>query len=132
MMNPQMVNQGWAGGVGRQFNKLLKKYAHTYLFYRFSIDPNQLDYLVPFKQFYDYTRRTATRRIDDDDMQKRYAHYKEKFAARQLAQFFVANKDKEWFQEKYHPKLSQPRYEDIKLRRKRYLKTFLEIGRAHV
>lgn len=59
-------------------------------------------------------------------MQKRYAHYKEKFAARQLAQFFVANKDKEWFQEKYHPKLSQPRYQDIKLRRKRYLKTFLE------
>lgn len=96
------------------------------MFYRFSIDPNQLDYLVPFKQFYDYTRRTATRRIDDDDMQKRYAHYKEKFAARQLAQFFVANKDKEWFQEKYHPKLSQPRYEDIKLRRKRYLKTFLD------
>ncbi|GAA5807692.1 hypothetical protein MFLAVUS_001066 [Mucor flavus] len=106
MMNPQMVNQGWAG--------------------RFSVDPNQLDYLVPFKQFYDYTRRTATRRIDDDDMQKRYAHYKEKFAARQLAQFFVANKDKEWFQEKYHPKLSQPRYQDIKLRRRRYLNTFLQ------
>lgn len=94
--------------------------------YRFTVDPNQLDYLVPFKQFYDYTRRTATRRIDDEDMQKRYAHYKEKFAARQLAQFFVANKDKEWFQEKYHPKLSQPRAQDIKVRRRRYLDKFLD------
>lgn len=59
-------------------------------------------------------------------MQKRYAHYKEKFASRQLAQFFVANKEKEWFQEKYHPKLSLPRYNDIKVRRKRYLSNFLE------
>jgi hypothetical protein len=85
-----------------------------------------LDYLVPFKQFYDFTRRSSNRRIDDEDMQARYAHYKEKFAARQLSQFFVANKDKEWFQEKYHPKISQPRYDDIKSRRRRYLKIFLE------
>lgn len=85
-----------------------------------------MDYLVPFKQFNDFTRRTSTRRIDDEDMQARYAAYKEKFSSRQLAQFFVANKDKEWFQEKYHPKKSQPRYEDIKDRRRRYLKTFVE------
>lgn len=58
-------------------------------------------------------------------MQQRYAHYKEKFAARQLAQFFNANKEKEWFQEKYHPKLSLPRLNDIKSRRKRYLNNFL-------
>jgi hypothetical protein len=109
MMNPQMVNQGWGGNVNR-FPL---------------VDPAQLDYLVPFKQFYEYTKRTATRRIDDDDMQKRFAHYKEKFAARQLAQFFVANKEKEWFQEKYHPTISRPRYEDIKTRRRRYLKEFL-------
>ncbi|CAO3630533.1 unnamed protein product [Mucor hiemalis] len=109
MMNPQMMNQGWGGNPGR-----------------FPVDPNQLDYLVPFKQFFDYTKRTSNRRIDDEDMQKRYAHYKEKFASRQLAQFFVANKEKEWFQEKYHPKLSLPRYNDIKVRRKRYLSNFLE------
>jgi hypothetical protein len=109
MMNPQMVNQGWNSNVNR-----------------FSlVDPAQLDYLVPFKQFYEYTKRTATRRIDDDEMQKRFGHYKEKFAARQLAQFFVANKEKEWFQEKYHPTLSRPRYEDIKTRRRRYLSEFL-------
>lgn len=109
MMNPQMVNQGWGGNVNR-FPL---------------VDPAQLDYLVPFKQFYEYTKRTATRRVDDEDMQKRFAHYKEKFAARQLAQFFVANKEKEWFQEKYHPTLSHPRYEDIKARRRRYLQEFL-------
>ncbi|KAI8983500.1 hypothetical protein BDB01DRAFT_791017 [Pilobolus umbonatus] len=109
MVNPQLMNSNWNGSVGR-----------------FTIDPLQLDYLVSFKQFYEYTKRTASRRIDDDDMQKRYANYKEKFAARQLAQFFIANKDKEWFQEKYHPTLSIPRYEDIKLRRKRYLRQFLD------
>lgn len=85
-----------------------------------------MDYLVPFKHFNEYTKRSLSRRIDDEDMQKRYAHYKEKFAARQLAQFFTANKEKEWFQEKYHPKLSLPRFNDIKSRRKRYLNNFLE------
>lgn len=109
MMNAQMMNQGWNGNPGR-----------------FPVDPSQLDYLVPFKHFNEYTKRSLSRRIDDEDMQKRYAHYKEKFAARQLAQFFTANKEKEWFQEKYHPKLSLPRFNDIKSRRKRYLNNFLE------
>lgn len=59
-------------------------------------------------------------------MQKRFAQYKEKFAVRLLAQFFAANKDKEWFQDKYHPTISVPRLEDIKVRRRRYLKEFLE------
>ncbi|KAI8327951.1 hypothetical protein BD560DRAFT_417555 [Blakeslea trispora] len=110
MMNPQMVNQNWNGGVGR-FPL---------------VDPVQLDYLVPFKQFSEYIKRTSGRRVDDEDMQKRFAHYKEKFAARQLAQFFNANKDKEWFQEKYHPTISRPRQEDVKERRRRYLNEFLQ------
>ena len=97
------------------------------MFYRFPlVDPAQLDYLVPFKQFSEYTKRTSSRRVDDEDMQKRFAHYKEKFAARQLAQFFNANKDKEWFQEKYHPTISRPRQEDVKERRRRYLNEFLQ------
>lgn len=81
---------------------------------------------MPFKHFFEFTRRTSTRRIDDEDMQKRFAHYKEKFAVRLLAQFFAANKDKEWFQDKYHPTISIPRLDDIKIRRRRYLKEFLE------
>ncbi|KAI8642566.1 hypothetical protein BD408DRAFT_416434 [Parasitella parasitica] len=110
IMNPAMVNQSWTGNVDR-FTP---------------VDPAQLDYLVPFKHFFEYTRRTATRRIDDEDMQKRFAQYKEKFAVRLLAQFFTANKDKEWFQDKYHPTVSIPRQDDIKARRRRYLKDFLE------
>ncbi|KAL9558617.1 hypothetical protein MBANPS3_000826 [Mucor bainieri] len=110
MMNAPMVNQGWAGSVDR-FTP---------------VDPAQLDYMVPFKHFFEFTRRTSTRRIDDDDMQKRFAQYKEKFAARLLAQFFAANKDKEWFQDKYHPTISLPRLDDIKVRRRRYLKEFLD------
>jgi hypothetical protein len=84
-----------------------------------------VDFLVPFKQFYEYTRRTSNRRVEDEEMQKRYAHYKEKFAARQLAQFFAANKEKEWFQEKYHPTHSVARADDIKQRRRRHLERFL-------
>lgn len=90
------------------------------------MDPTQLDYLVSFKQFSDYTKRTAGRRLDEDDIQKRFAHYREKFSARQIVQFFEANKEKEWFQEKYHPSISRPRQEDVKERRRRYLGQFLE------
>ncbi|KAI8884137.1 hypothetical protein K501DRAFT_248302 [Backusella circina FSU 941] len=107
VMNAPVMNN-WSGNVGR-----------------FTVDPNQVDFLVPFKQFYEYTRRTSNRRVEDEEMQKRYAHYKEKFAARQLAQFFAANKDKEWFQEKYHPAHSAARADDIKQRRRRYLESFL-------
>lgn len=89
------------------------------------MDPNQLDYLVPYKQFYEYTKRTSNRRIDDEDIQKRYSHYKEKFAARQLSQFFSANKDKQWFLEKYHPTHSRARYEEMIQRRKKYMQEFL-------
>ncbi|CEI97683.1 hypothetical protein RMCBS344292_11813 [Rhizopus microsporus] len=92
---------------------------------RFPMDPNQLDYLVPYKQFYEYTKRTSNRRIDDEDVQKRYSHYKEKFAARQLSQFFSANKDKQWFLEKYHPTHSRARYEEMIQRRKKYMQEFL-------
>ncbi|RCH81258.1 hypothetical protein CU098_006009, partial [Rhizopus stolonifer] len=115
MVNPQMINQGWSGGNG---NGSVGRFP--------LVDPAQLDYLVSFKQFSEYTKRTSNRRIDDEDMQKRFAHYKEKFAARQLAQFFTANKDKEWFQEKYHPTISRPRQENVKERRRRYLNEFLQ------
>lgn len=81
---------------------------------------------MPLKQFSDYTKRTAGRRIDEEEIQKRYALYKEKFLSRQLAQFFDANKEKEWFQEKYHPIISRPRQDDVKERRRRYLNEFLE------
>ncbi|CAO3697202.1 unnamed protein product [Rhizopus stolonifer] len=105
MMSPQMMgNPAWS---------------------RFSLDPNQLDYIVPYKQFNEYTRRNSSRRLDDEEVQKRYVHYKEKFAARQLSNFFSANKDKQWFLEKYHPAQSRARHEDMIERRKRYLKEFM-------
>lgn len=63
--------------------------------------------------------------MDDEEVQKRYVHYKEKFAARQLSNFFSANKDKQWFLEKYHPAQSRARHEDMIERRKRYLKEFM-------
>lgn len=90
------------------------------------IDPAQLDYMVSFRHFVEFTKRNANRRIDDEDMQRRFSQYKEEFSARQLAQFFNSNKERQWFQEKYHPTVSLPRKNDVKERRRRYLKEFLD------
>ncbi|KAI8987865.1 arsenite-resistance protein 2-domain-containing protein, partial [Mycotypha africana] len=110
MMNPSMMNHGWNGPMNRYP----------------LVDPLQLDYQVSFKQFAEYMKRTSNnQRIDDEELQKRFAVYREKFAARQLTTFFNANKEKEWFQEKYHPTLSIPRQEDVKMLRRRYLQEFL-------
>ncbi|KAI8140367.1 hypothetical protein BJV82DRAFT_645835 [Fennellomyces sp. T-0311] len=83
-----------------------------------TVDLDQLDYVVPFKQFCDHLRTVHSRsHFDEDELQKRYQHYKEKVLARQLSSFFASNKDKQWFQEKYHPKLSKDRIDDTKRRR---------------
>jgi hypothetical protein len=63
--------------------------------------------------------------MDDDELQKRYAQYKDSLTSRQLTQFFNTNKDKEWFKEKYHPTVSLSRCQDTKERRQKYLAKFL-------
>ncbi|KAI8380887.1 uncharacterized protein BYT42DRAFT_284922 [Radiomyces spectabilis] len=109
MMNVPMMGAGWPNMARPQ-----------------PVDPNQLDYIIPFKQYCDYLRQTHSRsHFDDDELQKRYAKYKEKATARQLNTFFNNNKDKEWFQEKYHPKISEPRIADMKQRRRHQLDQFL-------
>lgn len=91
------------------------------------VDIEQLDYVVSFKQFTEYLRHTHPRsHFDDDEIQKRYGRYKEKVTTKQLAAFFEANKDKQWFQEKYHPSFSQERSADVKRRRRLLLESFLK------
>lgn len=91
------------------------------------VDPSQLDYLISFKQYCDYLRSTHPRsHFDDDEYTKKYTVYKEKFNAKQLASFFEQQKDKEWFQEKYHPTLSLKRTEELKHLKKRYYDQYLQ------
>lgn len=90
-------------------------------------NPDTFDYIIPFKQYCDYLRYTHPyKRLDDHESRRRYDHYKDAFHAKQLANFFEANKDKQWFLEKYHPVLSEPRKEELKQRRLRYLDQFME------
>ncbi|KAF7720961.1 hypothetical protein EC973_005674 [Apophysomyces ossiformis] len=109
VMNPQLVGGRWPS-IGRIP----------------PIDPNQFDFLMPYKQFCEYLRQTYPRsQFDDSELQSRYGKYKAKYAARQLSLFFNSNKDKQWFQEKYHPTVSLPRIQEMKQRRRKYQKEFL-------
>lgn len=98
-----------------------------------SVDLDQLDYIVSFKQFCEHLRSVHSRsHFDDDELQKRYQHYKEKVQARQLANFFNSNKDKQWFLEKYHPTASRDRIEDMKRRRRDNQTQFLaDLEKGH-
>ncbi|KAI8342425.1 arsenite-resistance protein 2-domain-containing protein [Chlamydoabsidia padenii] len=82
------------------------------------IDPLQLEYVVPFKQYREYLRQTQPKiPFTDEDLQKEYDDYKEKMGTKQLALFFFNNKEKQWFLEKYHPQASTLRVDDVKKRR---------------
>ncbi|CAO3625994.1 unnamed protein product [Cunninghamella blakesleeana] len=88
--------------------------------------PSSFDYIIPYKQYCEYIRYThPSKRLDDHDLKRRYESYKEDFNAQQLAKFFEANKDKQWFLEKYHPTHSQLRKNELKERRLRYYHAFM-------
>ncbi|CAO3618175.1 unnamed protein product [Cunninghamella echinulata] len=88
--------------------------------------PNSFDYIIPYKQYCEYIRYThPSKRMDEHDLRRRYENYKEDFNAQQLSNFFDANKDKQWFLEKYHPTQSEPRKNELKQRRLRYYEDFM-------
>ncbi|KAG0225652.1 hypothetical protein BGW41_004599 [Actinomortierella wolfii] len=102
------VPGGW-GGPGERFD-----------------DPMKLDYLISFKQFCEHLKGLDRashryRRYTDEELQSRYATYREEFIAKHRSMFFDAHKDEAWFQEKYHPEHSKTRKaEIIALRKKLY------------
>ncbi|KAK9722993.1 hypothetical protein K7432_002293 [Basidiobolus ranarum] len=87
-----------------------------------SIDPNKLDTLVSFKHFSDWVNsQDPAARHHEDELERRYAIYKENFNVRQLNSFFEQHKNSDWFRERYHPKLSQERKKEIiELKKKLY------------
>ncbi|KAG0197789.1 hypothetical protein BGX28_008710 [Mortierella sp. GBA30] len=94
-------------------------------------DPMKLDRLISFKEYCEHLKnidRASHRykRYTDEELQSRYATYREEFMAKQLGTFFNDHKEEAWFLEKYHPEMSKIRTEETRtLRRSRYA-TFIE------
>ncbi|KAF9973758.1 hypothetical protein BGZ73_002976 [Actinomortierella ambigua] len=93
-------------------------------------DPMKLDYLVSFKQFCEHLRGLDRashryRRYTDEELQSRYATYREDFIAKHRSMFFDAHKDEAWFQEKYHPEHSKARKSEILALRKKLYDQFV-------
>ena len=51
--------------------------------------------------------------ITDEEALQKYGEYKLEFQRQQLNEFFVSNKDKEWFRTKYHPALREARDKEV-------------------
>ncbi|ORX91462.1 hypothetical protein K493DRAFT_286786 [Basidiobolus meristosporus CBS 931.73] len=92
-----------------------------------SIDPNKLDTLVSFKHFSDWVNsQDPGARHHEDELERRYAIYKENFNVRQLNNFFEQHKNSDWFRERYHPKLSLERKNEIKQLKKKLYEQFVD------
>ena len=65
--------------------------------------------------------------IDQEDAVKRYADYKNDFKKTQIADFFNAHKDEEWFKYKYHPDEYPKRREEQRQIIKKRLDIFMEL-----
>merc|ERR1740123_2654798 len=66
--------------------------------------------MLTFKAFL----QTQDDSITDGEALEKYGEYKLEFQRQQLNEFFVSNKDYEWFQAKYHPKNMEERREKTK------------------
>ncbi|KAI7863340.1 hypothetical protein BDF14DRAFT_1734290 [Spinellus fusiger] len=91
-----------------------------------TVDPQQLNFLMPYKQFSDNLRNTHARSyFTEEELHSRYLSYKQTYATRQLTEFFKSNKDKIWFLEKYHPVHSLAHEQDTKKRRRHDYDVFM-------
>jgi hypothetical protein len=59
-------------------------------------DPLNLDYLVSFRQFAEYTNYKSRDKLDEDEVRRRFGEYKEKFHIKLLNNFFEEHKSAEW------------------------------------
>ncbi|XP_065652189.1 serrate RNA effector molecule homolog [Hydra vulgaris] len=68
--------------------------------------------------------------IDESEAIRRYQEYKVEFKRTQINDFFVLQKDKEWFKEKYHPIESSARKAVIRNGLRKRLRVFLDLYEA--
>ena len=74
-------------------------------------DLNFQPVMMTFKAFL----QTQDDSITDEEALHKYGEYKLEFQRQQLNEFFVNNKDYEWFQAKYHPKNIEEKSEKTKV-----------------
>ena len=79
-------------------------------FRREDYDMNFQPVMMTFKAFL----QTQDDSITDQEALVKYGEYKLEFQRQQLNEFFVNNKDYEWFQAKYHPKSMEEKREKTK------------------
>ncbi|KAF9936968.1 hypothetical protein BGZ75_009924 [Mortierella antarctica] len=94
-------------------------------------DPMKLDRLISFKEYCEHLKnldRASHRykRYTDEELQARYATYREEFMAKQLSAFFSDHKEEAWFLEKYHPDSSKTRNDEARVLRRSLYATFIE------
>lgn len=68
--------------------------------------------------------------IDEDEAVRRYREYKVEFKRTQINDFFVLHKNKEWFEEKYHPEKSVERKRFVRQSMRKRLRVFLDLWEA--
>ena len=89
-------------------------------FRREEYDMNFQPVMMTFKAFL----QTQDDSITDEEALHKYGEYKLEFQRQQLNEFFVNNKDYEWFQAKYHPKNMEVRREKTKTALEKRLSAF--------
>ncbi|RKO92251.1 hypothetical protein BDK51DRAFT_15847, partial [Blyttiomyces helicus] len=95
-------------------------------------NPADLDYLASPSHFSEYLREQHMAKhgrassMDPAEISRRYEIYKENFINKQYEKFFNAEKENEWFREKYHPEESKKFLAQVSLRRHALLKLFLK------
>ncbi|TPX35504.1 hypothetical protein SmJEL517_g02112 [Synchytrium microbalum] len=70
-------------------------------------DPYKIEHVVSFKHFAEWERGKGGKRIEDDEMRRRYDIYKEITARRQTQKFYDQHKHEEW----YYNRIPQPTYD---------------------
>ena len=78
--------------------------------HREDYDPNYQPAMMTFKAFL----QTQDDWITDEEALQKYGEYKLEFQRQQLNEFFVNNKESEWFRNKYHPTVMETRHQERK------------------
>ena len=92
-------------------------------FRREDYDPNYQPAMMTFKAFL----QTQDDSITDDEALHKYGEYKMEFQRQQLNEFFVNNKDYEWFRARYHPQVVEQRQAESKAALEKRLAVFHQL-----
>ncbi|CAF1405017.1 unnamed protein product [Adineta steineri] len=121
--SPYFHGGGGGGGGGFHPNFPLNAPSNTDQLNKESTDSTTQPPLLSFKNFL----LDQDDNIDQEEAVKRYNVYKTDFKKTQIAEFFTAHKDEEWFKYKYHPDEYPKRREEQRQIIKKRLEIFMDL-----